>query len=149
MTTRVDYGPQHEQVVALLDRLRAMTAAQARSLPDVRVRQYAAEAKEARGRLFGNADDLVSAPSSVLADAILAAVETVDIAATATGGSITPRWDRVGGDEWAITTTAATNAVIGLVLRHLIHDADYRTLTWPLANLFGPLHPDDETEEAS
>ncbi|HWB38008.1 MAG TPA: hypothetical protein VHA75_18480, partial [Rugosimonospora sp.] len=39
---------------------------------------------------------------------------------------------------------ATAGATAGLLVRDLIDDATYRTLTWPLAGVLGPLHPDDD-----
>lgn len=135
MSTPVDFGPQHEQVVALLGRLAAMTVDDADRVGARRARSAATVVDEVRERVW------FAAP---------AGRNPAQRAALA--GALNVVWDTLwsplgdGGGVWGDVADAAAAAAIGLVLRDIIDPADYRLLTGPLASVFGPLHPDDEEE---
>lgn len=127
-----DYGPQTEQVVALLDRLAAMTGNDARRLAARRMDDADRLGDDARVRVWFPAPDRRPARADAMADAM----NTVWRAAN--------YWPLGGdGDMWEAAANVAANAAVGLVLRDIIDPVDYRTLTDPVASVLGRLHPDD------
>ena len=115
------FGPQGEQVVALLARIPAMTAQEIR------------DTDAARGAARGAAWD---AARCAAWDAAWDAARDA-------------AWDAAWGVAWDATRCAARcaawDAVLGLFVRDLITPEHYATLTGPLASVIGPIHPDDAT----
>ncbi len=110
------FGPQGVQVVELLNRCASLTAGEGRQM----VAAMSAARSAARDAVW----------DAVWDAARVAAWDAVRVAA----------WDAVRSAAWV----AAWDAAFALVVRDLISEEHYATLTGPWASVIGPVHPDDE-----
>lgn len=141
MTTRLKYGPQGGEVVALIDRLHRLTARDVDTIHNARewwngaadqARIAAVAAASAAGRMIAVED---------ADEAVYAAVSTAQQRAVLSAGR------DVWGD-WEGAAACVSDAAIGLIARDLIDSGTYRVLTAPVAAAFGPLHPADRERSA-
>jgi hypothetical protein len=128
MTADLAYGPQTPAIRALIARARTLTDAEIVAL---------AEAWDAWDvKAVGDAADVAVAAAE--ADGI------GTLTAAWAAADATAAWSSVWGVAWA-AGDAAGAAAMGLVVRHLVDDDTYRTLTRLWARRIGRVHPDDPT----
>lgn len=140
MTTRLKYGPQGGEVVALIDRLHRLTARDVNTIHDAR--RWTDPRDEALETAIGAA--IRAGRGIALEDADEAVYATVS---TAQQRAVLSAGRDVWGD-WEGAAACVSDAAIGLIARDLIDSGTYLALTAPVAAAFGPLHPDDATQDA-
>ena len=126
------FGPQGVYVQALIERLDAMTPAEAEALA------AAAWGAAARAAAWGDAARGDAARAAAWDAARAAAWDTA--------------WDTARAAAWdtawdtADAARAAADAAAGLLVRDLISTEEYDALTMPVRRVLGPIHPDDPKE---
>ena len=110
------FGPQGVQVVELLNRCASLTAGEGRQMVAARSAAWDAAMDAAR-----------SAARDAARDAAMDAVRSAARDAA-----------------WDAAMDAVRDAAFALVVRDLISEEHYATLTGPWASVIGPVHPDDE-----
>jgi hypothetical protein len=129
------FGPQGEQVAALIERARCLTAAEIKRL---HAAWYAARAAARAAARYAAWDAARAAARYTAWDAAWdAAWYAARAAARAAAG------DAAGDAAWYAAGDAAGYAAWSLVARDLISTDAYDTLTRPWGEVIGPIHPDD------
>ena len=141
MSTKQKYGPQTEQVEALLASIRNLTPAQIKTLGETWYAAWYARGETLDAAWYARDEAWYAARDATLDEVWAAARDATldEVWAATRDATLDEVWD------------VARSAALALIARHLIGakftQADYDLLTSPWRKVIGPIHPDDADVE--